>query len=243
MNGPPLVQKGRRYLSTPRPAETWEHKTGPHAPARNIVQQIGTQRTKGKRQRHCHWPDRRTRRICTCHLQVLKAWLQHRMYVHMRMPALAGCGGAVDRPQQTSGFLRRGERQCPGRIAIVVGGGMRCRDPAASRTSSTNARPPAALGTCIRAQTACCAACHGSIPLDNGPVWGLASYIVGPRAHAAAGEWGSRPRQRIRRFESTRDHRTEISGGREPHPLGPGVCVQARRQGGSRSQRPDHLHP
>ena len=139
MNGPPLVQKGRRYLSTPRPAETWEHKTEPHPPARNIVQQIGTQRTKGKRQRHCHWPDRRTRRICTCHLQV--PGLATAPHVHMCMPALAGCGDAVDRPQQTSGFLRRGERQCPRRIAIVVAGGMRCRDPAGPRTSTT-ARPP-----------------------------------------------------------------------------------------------------
>ena len=74
--------------------------------------------------------------------------------------------------------------------------------PRSGRLPDKHKRPPAALGTCIRAQTACCAACHGSIPLDNGPVCGLASYIVGPRAHPAAGEWGRRPHQRIRRFES-----------------------------------------
>ena len=84
--------------------------------------------------------------------------------------------------------------------------------PRSGRLPDKHKRPPAALGTCIRAQTACCAACHGSIPLDNGPVWGLASYIVGPRAHAAAGEWESRPHQRIRRLERTRDYSTEISG-------------------------------
>ncbi len=157
------------------------------------------------------------------------------MYCVCTMPSLAGCGDVVDRPRQTSGILRRGERQCPGRIASVVAEGMQCRDPAGFRTSTK--RPPAALGTCIRAQTACCAACHGSIPLDNGPVCGLASYIAGPRAHAARRGMGAPPASTNTAIrERDGDNLLNLDSGphgnlrrRAPHPMGPRVSRPAVR--------------